>query len=153
MSFISRPVGPSRSHSQYQSGQPGVKLEFFQGHGSGGHSRMGCGVLRDPQMAHQRPSRSETVADNQCGGGVFGFTDRPGALDTLRLGFEETGRRRATCWQLLPLSRCRLAPAAPPIRTCGRGGGGRVRGRTGDAGFTLRIGAHSCHSQRVGLFF
>lgn len=120
-------------------------------------SGWGAGCFVTLRWHVRGPAAQRLLGTTSAGEGpaeaVFGFTDRPGALDTLGLGFEETGRRRATCWQLLQLSGVAFPPAAPPLRTCGRGGGGRMRGRAGDSGFTLRIGAHSCHSQRVGLFF
>lgn len=81
---------------------------------------------------------------------IFGFSDRLGALDTPR--FEDPGE--ATCWEPLRAGQvCARLPAAPPhLHSRGGGAGGRVRGRAGEVGCAVRIGARSCHSGRVGRF-
>lgn len=83
-------------------------------------------------------------------------TPRPPDLRAAR-GLREKGRHLAI-WTPVgsssKLARCPCASQQPlPSALLGRVRGGRVRGRAGEVGFTLRIGAHSCHSERVGLFF
>lgn len=84
---------------------------------------------------------------------VFGFTDRPGALDTLGLGFEETGRRRATCWQLLQLSGVAFPRQPRPSALAGGVGEGGCGAEQGTQDLLCGLGLTAVTPKGWGFFF